>query len=93
MMDGGEQGGVAADQRRVFQRQQPAVRLAVLPDPLVGQFHGPGPVDGSRPDRFLGLFAEKARFPAIRLSYRDAFRTRDAGSFGTNDAGSHSVVG
>src|SRR5579859_1984169 len=50
VVDRGEQGGVGADQRRVLQRQQRAVRLAALPDPLVGQVHGPGPVHGGGPD-------------------------------------------
>jgi hypothetical protein len=55
MMDGGEQGGVGADQGRVLKGKQPAVRLAALPDPLIGQVHGPGAVHRGRPDRRIGL--------------------------------------
>ena len=54
-MDGGEQGGVGTDQGRALQGKQPAVRLAALPDPLIGQVHGLGPVPGSRPECGLGL--------------------------------------
>src|ERR1700753_670951 len=59
-MDSGEQGRVATDQRRVLQREQPAVWLAAFPDPLIRQVHGPGPVYRGRPNRGIWLDVEVA---------------------------------
>ena len=59
-MDGGQQGGIAADQGRVLQREQRAVRLAALPDPLVGKVHRPGPVHRGRAECGLGLTVQVA---------------------------------
>jgi hypothetical protein len=54
-MDGREQGGIGADEGRVLQGQQPAVRLAAFADPLIGQVHRPGTMRRRRPDRVLRL--------------------------------------
>ena len=67
MVDGGEEGGVGADQGRVLEREQRAIGLAALLDPLVGQVHRRDPVFGGRADRFLGLAVEVAVKPDQRL--------------------------
>ena len=59
-MDGGQQGGIAADQGRVLQREQRAVRLAALPDPLVGNVHRLDPVHRNRAESGLGLAVQVA---------------------------------
>src|SRR5262249_38731437 len=65
-VDGGEQGGVRADQGGVLLRKRGAVRLAALRDPLVGQVHGPGPVRRRGPDHVLRLAVEIAVQPRQR---------------------------
>src|SRR6185437_16875150 len=67
VMDGGEQGGVATDQRRVLQREQLAVGSAAFPNPLIRQVHGPSPVHRGRPERGLGFAVEVAVQPGERL--------------------------
>jgi len=41
-----QQRRVGADERRALERKKLAVGIAALGDPLVGQVHRPGPVDG-----------------------------------------------
>jgi AcrR family transcriptional regulator len=67
VVDGGEEGGVGPDQGGVLQREQVAVGLAPVGDPLVGQVHRLGPVHRGGPDRLLGLAVEVAVEPDERF--------------------------
>ena len=66
-MDGGQESGVGPDQGGVLQREQVAIALAALLDPLVGQLHRPRPVHRGGPDRLLGFLVEVAVQPDQRL--------------------------